>query len=69
MKAVTGSREAAADSWPGVLTIRSPALMIWTATAKTGKPLMEQAMSGRPDYGEYMQSTSGFIPWPPRRSH
>lgn len=57
----------AAESWPGVLTVLSPALMIWTLAGKTGKPLTEKAMSGRPGYREYVQSTSGFIPWPPRR--
>jgi steroid 5-alpha reductase family enzyme len=57
----------AAESWPGVLTVFSPALMIWTLAGKTGKPLTEKAMSGRPGYREYVQSTSGFIPWPPRR--
>jgi steroid 5-alpha reductase family enzyme len=58
----------AADSWPGVLTILSPALMIWTLAGKTGKPLTEKAMSGRPGYREYIESTSGFLPLPPRRA-
>ncbi len=57
----------AADSWPGVLTVLSPALMIWTLAGKTGKPLTEKAMSARPGYKEYVESTSGFIPRPPRR--
>jgi steroid 5-alpha reductase family enzyme len=57
----------AADSWPGVLTVLSPALMIWTLAGKTGKPLTEKAMSGRPGYQEYIESTSGFLPLPPKR--
>lgn len=57
----------AADSWPGALTVLSPALMIWTLAGKTGKPLTEKAMSARPGYKEYVESTSGFIPRPPRR--
>lgn len=57
----------AVDSWPGVLTVLSPALMVWTLAAKTGKPLTEKAMSNRPGYREYVESTSGFIPWPPKR--
>ena len=57
----------AADSWPGILTVLSPALMVWTLAAKTGKPLTEKAMSRRPGYREYVESTSGFIPWPPKR--
>jgi steroid 5-alpha reductase family enzyme len=57
----------AADSWPGLLTILSPALMTWTLAGKTGKPLTEKAMSRRPGYREYIESTSGFLPLPPRR--
>ena len=56
-----------ADSWPGLLTILSPALMTWTLAGKTGKPLTEKAMSRRPGYREYIESTSGFLPLPPRR--
>lgn len=63
----TGLFLVAADSWPGVLTVLSPALMVWTLAGKTGKPLTEQAMSGRPGYREYVEATSGFIPWPPKR--
>ncbi|MBT2595393.1 DUF1295 domain-containing protein [Arthrobacter sp. ISL-72] len=57
----------AADSWPGILTVLSPALMVWALAGKTGKPLTEKAMSARPRYKEYVESTSGFIPWPPRQ--
>ncbi len=57
----------AADSWPGVLTILSPAVMIWLLTSKSGKALTEKNMAERPGYREYVESTSGFIPWPPRR--
>ncbi|MGZ4663297.1 MAG: DUF1295 domain-containing protein [Arthrobacter sp.] len=63
----TGLFLIAADSWPGVLTILSPALMVWALAGKTGKPLTEKAMSNRPGYREYLESTSGFIPWPPKR--
>ncbi|MFF1253993.1 DUF1295 domain-containing protein [Pseudarthrobacter sp. NPDC058329] len=64
----TGLFLIAADSWPGVLTVLSPALMVWTLAAKTGKPLTEKAMSWRPGYREYVEATSGFIPRPPRRN-
>jgi steroid 5-alpha reductase family enzyme len=64
----TGLFLVAADSWPGILTILSLALMVWALAGKTGKPLTEKAMSARPGYKEYVESTSGFIPWPPRRS-
>lgn len=63
----TGLFLVAADSWPGILTVLSPALMVWALAGKTGKPLTEKAMSARPGYKEYVESTSGFIPWPPRR--
>jgi len=58
----------AADSWPGALTVLSPAVMIWTLAGKTGKPLTEKTMSARPGYQEYIDATSGFLPWPPRRA-
>ncbi|MBT1002612.1 DUF1295 domain-containing protein [Paenarthrobacter sp. DKR-5] len=57
----------AADSWPGVLTVLSPALMIWALAGRTGKPLTEQRMNERPGYREYIEATSGFFPLPPRR--
>ena len=63
----TGIFLVAADSWPGVLTVLSPVLMIWLLAGKSGKPLTEKAMSGRPGYREYVESTSGFLPLPPRR--
>ncbi len=63
----TGLFLVAADSWPGVLTILSPAVMIYLLTRGSGKPMTEKAMSNRPGYKEYVESTSGFIPWPPRR--
>lgn len=55
-----------ADSWPGVLTILSPALMFWTLSNKTGKPLTEKRLSTRPGYREYIENTSGFFPLPPK---
>ena len=63
----TGIFLVAADSWPGVLTVLSPVLMIWLLAGKSGKPLTEKAMSARPGYKEYVESTSGFLPLPPRR--
>ena len=63
----TGIFLVAADSWPGALTVLSPVLMIWLLAGKSGKPLTEKAMSARPGYAEYVESTSGFLPLPPRR--
>ena len=45
-----------------MLTVLSPALMIWLLAGKSGKPLTEKAMSARPGYKEYVESTSGFLP-------
>lgn len=56
-----------ADSWPGILSVLSPALMIWALAGKTGKPLTEARMSQRPGYREYIEQTSGFFPLPPRK--
>lgn len=55
-----------ASSWPGLLTILSPALMTWALVARTGKALTEKNMSGRPGHAEYVRRTSGFFPWPPK---
>jgi steroid 5-alpha reductase family enzyme len=59
----------ASQQWAGVLTILSPALMTWTLTRKTGKPLLEQGMADRrPGYADYVARTSGFFPLPPKRT-
>ncbi len=58
-----------AEAGWGWLTLLSPLLMTWLLTAKTGKPLMEKQLSkSRPGYVEYVERTSGFIPWPPKSS-
>ena len=59
----------ACDSWVGVLTIFAPALMTHFLVNVTGKRLLESRMSqARPGYAAYVSRTSGFLPWPPRRS-
>lgn len=55
-----------ASSWPGVLTLLSPLLMTWALAFRTGKPLTESRMQGRPGYADYVRRTSGFIPLPPK---
>ncbi|MFI7588187.1 DUF1295 domain-containing protein [Spongisporangium articulatum] len=53
--------------WP-LLVFPATAFMTWLLAAKTGKPLMEKALSSsRPGYAEYVERTSGFIPLPPKR--
>lgn len=58
----------AAEVWPGALTILSPAAMTYLLVWGTGARLLEQSMSTRPGYREYMQRTSAFVPRPPRRT-
>ena len=57
----------AAQTVPGALTILSPVAMTLTLAKGTGKPLLERSMAKRrPGYTEYVERTSGFIPWPPK---
>lgn len=56
----------AASSWPGVLTVLSPALMTYFLVHATGARLLERFMSDRPGWGEYTSRTSFFVPRPPR---
>jgi steroid 5-alpha reductase family enzyme len=62
----TGLWLITAERWPGVLTVISPALMIFLLVAGTGKKLLERSMAKRPGYAEYASRTSGFLPVPPR---
>lgn len=57
----------AAEHWPGMLTIVSPALMTYLLAFGTGKKLLEQSMAKRPGYDAYMRRTSGFVPLPRRK--
>ena len=57
----------AAEHWPGVLTILSPALMVYLLAFGSGKRVLERHMAERPGYRAYMDRTSGFFPLPPRR--
>ena len=56
----------AAEHWPGVLTIFSPALMVYLLAFGSGKRVLERHMAERPGYRAYMERTSGFFPLPPR---
>lgn len=58
----------ATGHWIGATTIVCPALMTYLLVAKTGKELLESRLrSSRPGYAEYVRSTSGFVPLPPKR--
>lgn len=59
----------ACDHWIGLLTMPSALLMSYFLVMKTGKPLLEQRLARtREGYAEYVARTSGFVPFPPRRS-
>ncbi len=65
----TGLFLVAASAWPGVLTVLSPAAMVWNLYAGTGKKLLEKDIGERrPQYAEYVRRTSGFFPWPPKKA-
>jgi steroid 5-alpha reductase family enzyme len=58
----------AAEHWPGVLTVYAPVLMTLLLTKGSGARILEQHMSGRPGWAQYVARTSAFFPRPPRRS-
>jgi steroid 5-alpha reductase family enzyme len=65
----TGLWLVAASAWPGVLTVLSPAAMVWNLYAGTGKKLLEKDIGERrPQYADYVRRTSGFFPLPPKKT-
>jgi steroid 5-alpha reductase family enzyme len=59
----------ACHSWLGLATIISPLVMTALLAKGTGKPMLEKGMAERrPGYVDYVRSTSGFVPLPPKRS-
>ncbi len=49
-------------------TAIGPAVMTFLLVRVSGKELLERDMAGRrPGYKDYVERTSGFIPWPPKR--
>jgi steroid 5-alpha reductase family enzyme len=56
---------AAAGGW---WTIYSPLLMTWLLLRVSGVIMLERSLAqSKPGYREYMQTTSAFIPWRPRK--
>lgn len=52
--------------WWG-LSLLPPLIMAWLLLKMSGLPVTEaQAAATRPDYADYIATTSAFIPWPPR---
>lgn len=61
---------AAADAgpWIALASLPGPLFLTFTLTKWSGKPLLEKGLAKtRPGYAEYIERTSGFIPWPPKR--
>ena len=61
---------AAADAglWVALASVIGPVFLTFTLTKWSGKPLLEKGMEERrPGYKAYVERTSGFIPWPPKR--
>ena len=61
---------AAADAgpWVAIISAIGPVFLTFTLTRWSGKPLLEKDMAARrPGYTEYVQRTSGFVPWWPKR--
>ena len=58
---------ASENPW-GLVTIVSPAIMLYALMGPTGKALTERRMSkSRPDFESYVRRTSGFFPLPPKK--
>lgn len=52
----------------GLTTIYSPILMTYLLVRVSGKALLEKSMEQRPGYREYVETTSGFVPWFPAKT-
>jgi steroid 5-alpha reductase family enzyme len=51
----------------GVWTIFSPVLMTGLLLRVSGVTLLEKSLENRPGYKEYIETTSAFVPWFPRK--
>ncbi|MGY6661593.1 MAG: DUF1295 domain-containing protein [Glycocaulis sp.] len=59
----------AAETSTGLWSFAGPAFLTWTLIKWSGAPTMEYRMrKTKPDYVAYIERTSGFIPWPPRKA-
>lgn len=52
----------------GLWTIFSPILMTTLLLRVSGVTLLEKSLESRPGYKEYVETTSAFVPWFPRKS-
>lgn len=58
----------AATTPVGIWALPGPVLLTWTLMKWSGAPTLEGRLKRtRPDYVTYIETTSGFVPWPPKR--
>lgn len=58
---------ADAGLWVALASVAGPLFLTFTLTRWSGKPMLERGLyKSRPGYADYVQRTSGFIPWPPK---
>ena len=58
-----------AETSLGWLALPGPLLLTWTLMKWSGAPTLEFRMrKTKPDYVAYIERTSGFFPWPPKRA-
>ena len=58
---------ADAGLWVALASIAGPVFLTFTLTRWSGKALLEKGLrKSRPGYADYVERTSGFIPWPPK---
>lgn len=59
----------AAETAIGLFSIVGPLLLTWTLMKWSGAPTLEYRMrKTKPGYVEYIERTSGFFPWPPKKA-
>lgn len=60
---------ADAGRWAALASVIGPLFLTFTLTRWSGKALLERGLlKTRSGYADYVQRTSGFIPWPPKQS-
>jgi len=58
----------AAETSMGLWSFIGPVFLTWTLMKWSGAPMLESRLrKTRPDYVAYIEQTSGFVPWPPRK--
>lgn len=57
----------AAETHLGLFALPAPILLTWTLMKWSGAPTLEGRLrKTRPAYVRYIETTSGFVPWPPK---